>query len=86
MTLALLGGLLPQGENNMVDPLYQEAVDQAKKKGYVSVSYLQRTMRVGYTRAARLIDLMEENGFCEKENDVFGHRRLISATDWQEQG
>jgi S-DNA-T family DNA segregation ATPase FtsK/SpoIIIE len=44
------------------DPLYKEAVDLVRREGRCSVSMLQRRMRIGYTRAARLVDLMEEKG------------------------
>ncbi len=44
------------------DPLYSEAVNLIRREGRASVSMLQRRMRIGYTRAARLIDHMEEKG------------------------
>lgn len=40
--------------------------------GFVSVSYLQRKMAIGYTRAARIVDRLIEDGFCEpKRNEAF---------------
>ena len=45
-----------------VDPLFAEAVDLVRKEGRASVSMLQRRLRIGYTRAARLVDMMEDNG------------------------
>ena len=44
------------------DPLYSEAVDLVRREGRCSVSMLQRRLRIGYTRAARLVDKMEEKG------------------------
>jgi S-DNA-T family DNA segregation ATPase FtsK/SpoIIIE len=44
------------------DPLLPEAIDLVRKEGRASITMLQRRMRVGYTRAARLIDTMEEQG------------------------
>jgi len=44
------------------DPLYAEAVELVRKEGRASITMLQRRMRVGYTRAARLVDTMEEKG------------------------
>lgn len=44
------------------DPLYEEAKKLVIQAGKASASYLQRRLRVGYARAARLIDLLEENG------------------------
>ena len=44
------------------DPLLNEAIDFVRREGRASVSMLQRRMRIGYTRAARLVDVMEERG------------------------
>lgn len=44
------------------DPLFSEAVDIIRKEGRASVSMLQRRLRIGYTRSARLIDQMEDKG------------------------
>ncbi len=44
------------------DELYDQAKRLAIEAGKVSASYLQRRLRVGYARAARLLDLMEERG------------------------
>jgi S-DNA-T family DNA segregation ATPase FtsK/SpoIIIE len=44
------------------DDLYEDAHDAVLEAGKASTSYLQRKLRVGYSRAARLIDLLEERG------------------------
>ena len=44
------------------DNLYEEALDIIRRQGRASISMLQRRLKIGYTRAARLIDMMEENG------------------------
>jgi S-DNA-T family DNA segregation ATPase FtsK/SpoIIIE len=44
------------------DPLLNDAIDFVRREGRASVSMLQRRMRIGYTRAARLVDVMEEKG------------------------
>ena len=44
------------------DPLYEQAEDLVMEAGKASASYLQRRLRVGYARAARLLDLLEQNG------------------------
>jgi S-DNA-T family DNA segregation ATPase FtsK/SpoIIIE len=50
------------GENGAEDELYDEAVEVVRNLRRASISLLQRRMKIGYTRAARLIDIMEENG------------------------
>lgn len=44
------------------DDLYEEARQAVLEAGKASTSYLQRKLRVGYSRAARLIDMLEERG------------------------
>ena len=51
-----------QAEETNLDPLFAEAVDLVRKEGRASVSMLQRRLRIGYTRAARLVDNMEDKG------------------------
>lgn len=43
------------------DDLYEDAVEAVTEAGKASTSYLQRKLRIGYSRAARLMDLLEEN-------------------------
>jgi S-DNA-T family DNA segregation ATPase FtsK/SpoIIIE len=47
---------------NIDDDLYDEAVQTVMRAGKASASLLQRRLRVGYARAARLLDLMEQEG------------------------
>lgn len=42
------------------DPLFEEAVGIVRKEGRASVSMLQRRLRIGYTRASRIVDMMED--------------------------
>ncbi len=42
------------------DPLYDDAVEIIRKEGRASVSMLQRRLRIGYTRASRIVDMMED--------------------------
>jgi DNA segregation ATPase FtsK/SpoIIIE-like protein len=44
------------------DPLLPEAIEIAQKEGRPSITSLQRRFRIGYTRAARLVDVMEQKG------------------------
>lgn len=43
-----------------LDPLFDEAVDLVRRQGRASISMLQRRLRIGYTRAARLIETMQD--------------------------
>jgi DNA segregation ATPase FtsK/SpoIIIE, S-DNA-T family len=52
--------LFENGEEEDGDPLFKEAVELVRKEGRASITMLQRRMRIGYTRAARLIDTMED--------------------------
>ncbi len=49
-------------EGDLSDPIFDQAVELAKKHGQVSASFLQRHLRVGYNRAARLVETMEMKG------------------------
>ncbi|MFZ5879412.1 MAG: DNA translocase FtsK [Chloroflexota bacterium] len=44
------------------DPLLDEAIEIVRREGRASVSMLQRRLRIGYTRSARLVDKMEDKG------------------------
>ena len=50
------------------DPLYNEIVEFVIKTGKVSASLLQRKYRLGYNRAARIIDILEERGIIGPQN------------------
>lgn len=56
------GALWDDGSVSKGDPLLEEAIELVRREGRASISMLQRRMRVGYTRAARLVDSMEEKG------------------------
>ncbi len=51
-----------EAEEEEVDALFAEAVDLVVRTGQASISLLQRRFRIGYTRAARLIDDLERRG------------------------
>jgi len=50
------------GVADQEDELYDEAVRTVVREGQGSASFLQRRMRIGFSRAARLIDMMEQDG------------------------
>ena len=59
---AAAGGEPGAGDEAEDDPLYQDAVRLVVEFGKASTSLLQRRLRIGYGRAAHLIDLMEQDG------------------------
>jgi S-DNA-T family DNA segregation ATPase FtsK/SpoIIIE len=50
------------GDSSIEDDRYEEAVDIVQRAGQASVSMLQRKMTIGFARAGRLVDLMEQEG------------------------
>ena len=63
-------------DDDMNDELYQEAVNLVKMENKASTSFLQRKLQIGYNRAARIIDKMEETGIISKANHV-GKREIL---------
>ena len=60
------------------DELYETAVGIIKSEGKASTSFLQRKLQIGYNRAARIIDMMEDNGIVSKANHV-GKRDVLKS-------
>jgi DNA segregation ATPase FtsK/SpoIIIE, S-DNA-T family len=58
------------------DELYQSALEIVKSEGKASTSFLQRKLQIGYNRAARIIDMMEDEGVVSKANHV-GKRDVL---------
>ena len=65
-----------QAEQN-ADPLLNESIDLARRQGRASISMLQRRLRIGYTRAARLIEIMEERGIVGPPEPGTGTREIL---------
>jgi S-DNA-T family DNA segregation ATPase FtsK/SpoIIIE len=63
------------------DPLYQDAVRLVVEFGKASTSLLQRRLRIGYGRAAHLIDLMEQDGIVGAA-DGPKPREVLKRPDW----
>ncbi|OGO45719.1 MAG: hypothetical protein A2W34_01075 [Chloroflexi bacterium RBG_16_64_32] len=66
------------------DPLYESAKELAVQHSRVSTSLLQRRLHVGYPRAARLIDLLEEAGIVGAAEGGQSRMVLAEATDEME--
>ena len=62
--------------SNNNDELYNKAVDIIIKQQKVSTSYIQRYLQIGYNRAARIIEKMEEDGIISEANNA-GKRHVL---------
>jgi S-DNA-T family DNA segregation ATPase FtsK/SpoIIIE len=75
------GGGEGSGESGDDDPLYQDGVKLVIEFGKASTSLLQRRLRIGYGRAAHLIDLMEQDGIVGAA-DGPKPREVLKRPDW----
>ncbi|MCF6097432.1 DNA translocase FtsK [Thermovorax subterraneus] len=66
-----------------VDELFKEALSVVIENGQASASLLQRKLRIGYARAARLIDQMEEKGFIGKYEGSKPRQILITKEQFE---
>jgi len=66
------------------DPEFLAAVDVAIKSGKISTSLLQRKIKIGFSKAARFVDLMEELGVVSGPNAQKARDVLISSDEWHE--
>lgn len=69
------------GEQGGEDALTEEAIDLVVKTGKASASYLQRRFRIGYARAARLLDILEEKGVIGPGEGAKPREVLLSKQD-----
>jgi S-DNA-T family DNA segregation ATPase FtsK/SpoIIIE len=70
-----------QGYEAELDHLFFEACEFAISSKYISTSSLQRRYRIGYNRAARIIDLMEQHGIISEANGTKPRDVLICEAD-----
>ena len=68
--------------NGEKDELYEEAVRIIIESNQASVSILQRRLRLGYTRAARIIDMMEADGMVGPFEGSKPRRLLVDRDEW----
>jgi len=72
------------GDEDINDDLYQDAVRVVCEMGRASTSTLQRRLRIGYGRAARLIDIMEKDGIVGPA-DGTKPREVLKKKDWMKE-
>jgi len=71
------------GEGKQEDDLLGEAVRIVLDSGQASISMIQRKLRVGYARAARLVDMMEEQGYVSGFDGSKPRKVLIKRSQWE---
>ncbi len=71
-------------QDDGVDELYTAAVEVILESGQASVSMLQRRLKLGYSRAARLVDQMEERGIVGPFEGSKPRQLLITKEQWRE--
>ncbi|NLH08591.1 MAG: hypothetical protein GX484_13425 [Chloroflexi bacterium] len=73
-----------EDKDDEVDELFDEAVALVREKGKASISMLQRHLRIGYTRAARLIEAMEEMDIVSEHEGGSRQRNVLENGDEDE--
>ena len=79
-----VGGSEPGGGGDDYDELLPAAIDVVLEVGQASVSMLQRRLKLGYGRAARLVDQMEEKGVVGPFEGSKPRQLLITKEQWAE--
>ncbi|MDD5605998.1 MAG: DNA translocase FtsK 4TM domain-containing protein [Patescibacteria group bacterium] len=75
------GNMFGGSDNDEGDDLFQDAVELVAKTGKASASYLQRRFRIGYARAARLLDILEDKGIIGPSEGAKPRDVLIKKED-----
>ena len=65
------------GEDEVVDELYDQAIRIVSEGRQISISMLQRKMRIGYNRSARMIEKMERDGIVGPADGAKGVREVL---------
>ena len=74
----------PEGIEMDKDDLYDEAARIVVQSGQASISYLQRRLRVGFSRAARLVDMMEMEGLVSPADGAKAREVLVDKQYFDE--
>lgn len=78
------GAAAPEPETDDGDELLPAAIEVVLETGQASVSMLQRRLKLGYSRAARLVDQMELRGIVGPFEGSKPRQLLITRSQWQE--
>ena len=72
------------GDDGDTDPMLKPAIELAVESGKISTSLIQRRLNLGYGRAAKLIDIMQDRGIVSPPEGQKPRTVLISAAEWNE--
>lgn len=73
-----------QDDDDNTDPFLMDAIDVVVETGQASTSFIQRRFKVGYARAGRIIDQMEERGVISGFQGSKPREVLMSKERWEE--
>jgi S-DNA-T family DNA segregation ATPase FtsK/SpoIIIE len=76
-----MAGLSGGGNGESGDDLYDQAVALVAREGKASTSFVQRHLQIGYNRAARIIERMEQEGMVSRANHVGKREVLLRRSD-----
>ena len=79
------GGEVKTVEEEYDDPLYNDIVEFVITQGKASASLLQRRFKLGYNRAARIVDLLEERGIIGPQNGSKPREVLVKLEENEEE-
>ena len=79
-----VGGSAPEDVDGEFDELIDAAAEVVVETGQASVSMLQRRLKLGYARAARLVDQLEEKGIVGPFEGSKPRQLLVTKEQWQE--
>ena len=80
------GSFWDEDSNNNEDPMLKDAIAVVRREGKASISMLQRRLRVGYTRAARMVDTLEERGIVGPQQMGSQVREVLDYGDVEGEG
>ncbi len=66
-----------------LDPLFQQALKKCIEKGNANATFIRRQFQIGYPRAARIVDQMEDAGFVSEMDIKFQRKILITMEEFE---
>ena len=78
------GGVSSSSDDSDEDPVIEDAIDIIVSTGQASTSFLQRKLKLGYARASRVIDQIEDRGIIGPSDGAKARQVLITRSEWQE--